>query len=194
MLNLYSFPPVPLPNFTEFLTAEGAFTPEEVDKINQLWSGDKSHAAELEGKELQVDNLRKSTLVPIHPNEDNRWIFDKMSAIIGQSNQYYQFDLNGFYEPLQIAEYSVGDFFDWHLDFGVGHSSTRKLSMTIQLSDPESYEGGDLEFHINQNEVKAPRSIGTVIVFPSFIRHRVTPITKGTRRSIVGWVSGPPYR
>ncbi|MFT7073376.1 MAG: PKHD-type hydroxylase [Patiriisocius sp.] len=66
--------------------------------------------------------------------------------------------------------------------------------MTIQLSDPNDYEGGDLRFMINKEIVNAPKEKGTIIIFPSFIMHRVTPITKGTRQSIVGWVSGPPYR
>ena len=66
--------------------------------------------------------------------------------------------------------------------------------MTIQLSDADAYEGGDLQFMINNKIVNAPREKGTIIIFPSFVMHRVTPITKGTRQSIVGWVSGPPYR
>ncbi|MGB0178111.1 MAG: 2OG-Fe(II) oxygenase, partial [Owenweeksia sp.] len=83
---------------------------------------------------------------------------------------------------------------DWHMDFGAGEISHRKLSMTVQLSDPADYEGGDLEFMINQKVVTAPRTRGTVIVFPSFILHRVTPVTKGVRHSVVGWVSGTPFR
>lgn len=66
--------------------------------------------------------------------------------------------------------------------------------MTIQLSDTDAYEGGDLQFMINNKIENTPREKGTIIIFPSFIMHRVTPITKGTRHSIVGWVSGPPYR
>lgn len=99
-----------------------------------------------------------------------------------------------FHEELQLAKYSDRGFFDWHLDFGAGEISARKLSMTIQLSDPNDYEGGDLRFMINKEIVNAPKEKGTIIIFPSFIMHRVTPITKGTRQSIVGWVSGPPYR
>jgi len=64
----------------------------------------------------------------------------------------------------------------------------------MQLSDPDEYEGGDLQFMFNQKIVSAPREKGTIIVFPSFMMHRVTPITKGVRKSIAGWVAGPPYR
>ena len=90
--------------------------------------------------------------------------------------------------------YGSEDHFDWHLDFGPGAISERKLSITVQLSDEDAYEGGDLEFMVNKEYVKAPREQGTVIVFPSFIMHRVTPVTKGTRESIVGWIAGPPFR
>ena len=194
MFDIYPFGLPTLNNFTEYLCAEGSILPHEITRINEQWQLDQSHAAELEGGALQDDSLRKSTVMPIVPNEDSQWIFNKMTQIIAQSNQYYRFDINGFYEPLQLAEYGEGDFFDWHLDFGTGASSIRKLSLTIQLSDPSEYEGGDLEFQINNKAVKAPRTQGTVVVFPSFIMHRVTKITKGKRRSIVGWVAGPPYR
>ncbi len=190
----YPFQLIPLPNFVEFLKAEGAIMPHEIQQINKQWDEDKSAEAELEGGKLTDDTIRKSSVMPIYPDTSLDWIFERMTGIIQQVNQYYRFDLNGFYEPLQLAQYGLGDFFDWHLDFGAGAASNRKLSLTIQLSNSEDYEGGDLEFQINNKVVKAPRTQGTAIIFPSFIMHRVTKITKGHRRSIVGWVSGPPYR
>lgn len=190
----FNFPLRQLPNFTEFLVLEKAFGEQELQMINQLWAEEKKEDAQLEGNKSVDDGLRKSSVIPIYPEMKTNWIFEKMMNIIFQANQYYFFDLNGFFEPLQLAEYGEGDFFDWHLDFGTGPTSNRKLSLTVQLSDSNEYEGGDLEFQINQNSVKAPRTQGTVVVFPSFIMHRVTEITKGKRRSIVGWVSGPPYR
>jgi PKHD-type hydroxylase len=96
----------------------------------------------------------------------------KMASLAIQTNiERYWFDLRGFHEELQLAKYVEGDFFDWHLDFGVGGFSSRKLSMTIQLSDPDEYEGGDLQFMVNQNIVTAPREKGTIVIFPlsSFI-------------------------
>jgi PKHD-type hydroxylase len=80
------------------------------------------------------------------------------------------------------------------MDFGTGELSNRKLSITVQLSDPDEYEGGELQFMVNQNIFTAPKDKGTAIIFPSFALHRVTPITKGSRKSIVGWISGAPYR
>jgi PKHD-type hydroxylase len=81
-----------------------------------------------------------------------------------------------------------------HLDVG-RQFPNRKLSFSVQLSDDAEYIGGDLRFHYikNQPEV-APREKGTVVFFPSWIVHDVTPVTQGTRRSLVGWVNGPNFK
>lgn len=184
-----------LQHFVEFLYFQQVFASHELTQINQLWQAHQSKPAQLEGGVLQDDQLRKSSVVGLESNPETRWIFERMSMLVQQANQQrYHFDLRGIYEPLQLASYGEGDFFDWHLDFGVGASSVRKLSLSVQLSEPDEYEGGDLEFKINNKTVKAPRERGNVIIFPSFIMHRVSPITKGQRKSIVGWISGPPYR
>lgn len=195
MSNAYSFG-LPLKhNFVEFLYYEGFFLPHEIEKIRQFWDKEKIEKAEVSGDEKYKDELRKSSLVFIESDEKSEWLFNRMGTLaMSTNNNYYHFDLLGFHRALQLATYSEGDFFDWHLDFGPGDISSRKLSLTVQLSDPEEYEGGDLQFMINQNIVTAPKKKGTVIIFPSFIMHRVTPITKGHRQSIVGWVDGPPYR
>ena len=182
-------------NFAEYIYYEGFIMPYEVDRITNFWAEDKIEKATLSGAEKYKDELRKSSVMFIEKTPENDWLYRKLAELaIMTNNQRYLFDILGFQQELQLTRYSKGDFFDWHLDFGPGGISTRKLSVTVQLSDPDDYEGGDLEFMINQNIVKAPRKKGTVIIFPSFILHRVTPITKGTRQSIVGWVAGPPYR
>lgn len=182
-------------NFVEFIYYEGMFLPHEVAKIQTLWNQDKTLKATVTGEEEYKDELRKSSVTFIENAPENSWVYQRLADIaIATNNERFHFDLLGFHEALQMAAYVEGDFFDWHLDFGPGETSVRKLSMTIQLSDPEDYEGGDLQFMINQNIVTASRTKGTIVIFPSFILHRVTPITKGRRQSIVGWVSGPPYR
>ena len=72
--------------------------------------------------------------------------------------------------------------------------SNRKLSITVQLSDSLEYEGGELQFMINQHIMTAPKEKGTAIICPSFALHHVTPVTKGSRKFIVGWIRGPPYK
>lgn len=184
------------PNFTEFVFYEGFFTQQEVEKIRGLWGSEKEVDATLSGGHSDKDEtLRKTKLAFIQDSPENIWLYQKLGQLGIQCNgERYGYDLLGFHYYLQLAKYSPGDFFDWHLDFGAGEISHRKLSISIQLSDPEEYEGGDLQFMINKSYYNAPRTKGTVVVFPSFIMHRVTPITKGVRQSIVAWLAGPPYR
>lgn len=182
-------------NFAEFIYYQGMFLPHEIDQILKMWDEDQIIKATISGDEVYNDELRKSKVMFIDHQPDTEWIYRKLKSLaIGCNQERYWFDLLGFHQELQLTRYSEGDFFEWHLDFGAGEISDRKLSLTVQLSEPDEYEGGDLQFMINQKIVNAPREKGTIIIFPSFIIHRVTPITKGTRQSIVGWVSGPPFR
>jgi PKHD-type hydroxylase len=182
-------------HFAEFVHYNGLFLPHEIENIHCLWDEGEKSKATLSGDEKYDDDLRKSKVTFIDNSPKNDWLYSKLARLAVQcNNERYHFDLLGFHHGLQIASYGVGDFFDWHLDFGAGQISSRKLSMTMQLSDSDEYEGGDLQFLITQKTINAPREKGTIVIFPSFIMHRVTPITKGNRKSIVGWVAGPPYR
>jgi PKHD-type hydroxylase len=108
---------------------------------------------------------------------------------------FYRFDLYGFMEDMQYTVYaSGGDHYDWHIDAGSRTTCPRKLSLSLQLSDPSEYEGGKLEF-MNGKDVKvADRDRGLVVAFPAYRLHRVTPVTKGLRKSIVVWTTGPQFR
>ncbi|MFT6502242.1 MAG: PKHD-type hydroxylase [Crocinitomicaceae bacterium] len=182
-------------DFAEFIYYEGMILPHEIDKIRNFWDDEKTLKATVDGDKVYRDELRKSSVMFIDNTPENDWLYSRLAGMaIKTNNERYWFDLLGFHQELQLTRYSEGDFFNWHLDFGAGEISARKLSMTIQLSDSDEYEGGDLQFMINEKIVTAPRKKGTLIIFPSFIIHRVTEITKGTRQSIVGWVSGPPFR
>jgi len=83
---------------------------------------------------------------------------------------------------------------DWHVDIGQGANASRKLGFSLQLSDPGSYDGGDLEFHNVAVEREALRRAGTLIIFPAYWLHRVTPVTRGSRHVVVGWMHGPSFR
>ena len=74
------------------------------------------------------------------------------------------------------------------------NSNWRKISISVQLDDENDYMGGDLQFYTKQTLTNAPRKKGTVIMFPSYLLHRVTPVVKGVRHSLVTWISGPPFR
>ncbi len=182
--------------FADYSWFNNLFSEEEVLKIRELWNPEQVKAAEVNAveKEHLRDDLRKSELMWIKPGA-NDWIYDRLSQACIQSNaNKYKFDILGFQTELQLASYEGHGFFEWHMDFGAGNISNRKLSITVQLSDPDEYEGGELQFMINQNIITAPKEKGTAIIFPSFALHRVTPVTTGSRKSIVGWIGGPPYR
>jgi PKHD-type hydroxylase len=99
-------------------------------------------------------------------------------------------------EPPQIGEYSVGGHYDWHKDepFYTRSSGNlqRKLSISLFLSDPESYEGGDFLFEGNDTPIT--RKQGSIVVFPSGITHKVAPVTSGVRYSAVAWATGPYFK
>jgi len=103
-----------------------------------------------------------------------------------------------FNAEMQFTEYhaSEGGKYDWHHDVDWNNNSgiDRKLSLTVQLSDPSDYDGGDFEFSEVEQLPTSAKQQGTVMVFPSYLAHRVTPVTRGVRRSLVAWFSGPTWR
>jgi len=120
------------------------------------------------------------------------WLFAKLNLAVNQLNRAYQYDLKGLFDGIQIASYSRGGKYDWHMDLGPAKNSSRKLSLSVQLSENDSYKGGNLEF-ANIPE-KADREISSLIAFPSFLQHRVTPVTRGVRHSLVAWIHVHPFR
>ncbi len=129
------------------------------------------------------------------PLEDKtRWMYEKLEEVVRAYNAHaYDFKLVGFTQGIRVLEYNVGDHYQtWHQDFGRGKTSIRKLSVSIQLSEPNEYQGGTLEF-FNGNVVESPCAQGSLIIFPSFVFHRVVPVTKGTRYSLVAWMNGPHF-
>ncbi len=99
-------------------------------------------------------------------------------------------------ENTQIGRYKSTDegFYDWHMDASMPENGIqRKLSVSILLSDPSEFEGGELQFK-NMEDRKILTKQGSIVVFPSFVEHRVTPVTKGVRYSAVAWASGPSFR
>jgi len=129
--------------------------------------------------------------------QDNTWfwLYEKLSAMISTANDtLWNFDLTHIPEQIQYTEYYATEkgHYTWHQDIGPGMLSKRKISITVQLSGPEEYEGGDLELFTGGNYeensfIRAHKGTGTVFIFPSYLLHRVTPVTKGVRRSFVLW-------
>tara|TARA_Y100000361_G_scaffold107801_1_gene97634 strand:+ start:2376 stop:2993 length:618 start_codon:yes stop_codon:yes gene_type:complete len=113
------------------------------------------------------------------------------------NNENWNFDLHSIVENIQYTEYHAKDkgHYDWHADLGPGFASLRKISITINLSDPKDYEGGTLEFNLGgKTKTFGPKEKGAIVLFPSYMLHRVQPVTKGVRKSLVLWIGGKPFR
>lgn len=145
------------------------------------------------------ESYRRVRLATLQCVEDEmQWLFEIIRDRVSWTNtDFYRFDLHGVLEGVQYLRYESGDengHYDWHQDYGGGYSSHRKLSVVIQLSDPEAYEGCRLELFTEGAHEVPTLARGTGVIFPSWQPHRVTPITRGTRRALVCWVSGPQFR
>ena len=184
-------------NLTNYYYYANVFTNEELDKIIEI----SKRYDEIDGNVSgQIDyTYRKSKIKWLFYNDETKFIYDKIVTIMKDANsKIWNFNITSLVDAIQFAEYSedsegnVSGHYDWHMDFG-SNSSTRKLSLSVQLTDDNNYEGGDLELMIHRSIVKAPREKGLCIFFPSYITHRVTNVTKGTRRSLVFWFHGPPF-
>ena len=114
---------------------------------------------------------------------------------VANQNAGWNYVLTG-QQDTQIARYKSIDngHYDWHMDaFPPENGTQRKLTCVILLNDPSEFEGGELQFKTNEGENMLTKQ-GSIIVFPSFIEHKVTPITKGVRYTSVTWATGPAFK
>lgn len=178
----------------QFAWWEGAFTEKELD-----WLQGKAKEATQEalvGDGLVNPEIRRSETSWLSNDKDSRWVFEKLSHVVSSLNaEYFGFNLLGFGEKLQLTNYHENKqgMYGWHQDFG-GAGPSRKLSVAVQLSDPSEYEGGNLEILTSGKPETMGRQRGLITVFPAWTLHQVTPVVKGTRQSLVTWVSGEPFR
>ena len=144
---------------------------------------------------------------------DENWIYKEIVPYIQIANQMagWNFQID-FSEKLQFTKYKLNQYYDWHCDSwqfpynkpnSREHGKIRKLSMTCQLSDGSEYKGGELEFNFQNLDMNKKQNIrtateilpkGSIVVFPSFVWHRVKPVTNGTRYSLVSWNLGEPFK
>ena len=152
-----------------------------------------------------INSIRKSKVKFFEKHEHSEliFLFNKLNnAIWNLNGQYYNFDLNG-YSFIQYTTYNGEELseYGYHIDMhtGIGNTDdnvdTRKLSLSLILSDSKSYGGGEFKMmlsEIGENEIEQKR--GRIILFPSFFLHKVCPVTNGIRKSIVAWVEGPKFK
>jgi PKHD-type hydroxylase len=172
----------------DFLTAEQMdwLIAEHAPRVNE---GQLSHG----GNDA---SLRRSQIAFLPPEQKYAWLYNRLWAALELCNkQFFDVELAGVEPNLQVGRYdsSNSGFYDWHTDLGPS-SPRRKLSVSVQLSSSADYDGGDLELMYGPVPTKQDRGRGSIIIFPSFMLHRVTPVTRGTRWSLVAWVLGRRWR
>jgi len=180
-----------------YVTLPGILSPEECERLIARFDTRELEDGGLVG-EVSAPEVRRADLVWLDADRTDQWVLDRMMRLVADANRdIFDFLLGGFDEALQLTRYrsdALGHY-DWHSDRGGnGFSRFRKLSVVVQLSVPESYEGGDLEINATGVIETMPRDRGMAILFPSYALHRVTPVTRGTRHSLVTWVHGPNFR
>lgn len=182
-------------NQTNYYWFNGGFTSDEVNKIVED-AKEYPFVKALVVDEENTDKFRKSNVKWLPYDNKWEWVIDKiMSQVVEANDTMWKFDLKSVIDQIQYTEYEGnGGHYDWHMDIGPGKISHRKISIVVQLSDPSEYVGGDLELKTGADQVVVPRGKGNVIVFPSFLLHRVVPLTSGNRKSLVLWVGGGQYR
>lgn len=144
-------------------------------------------------------NVRSTKIGWLGPKPEIRHIWDKVADVAAEVNrQFFNFDLTGFHELMQLSIYTEEskDHYSWHVDDSFQTNTVpRKLSMSLLLSDPKEFEGGELQVKVDNDEIRTLEPMrGRAYFFPSYTLHRVTPVTKGVRRSIVLWIGGPAFR
>jgi PKHD-type hydroxylase len=176
---------------------EGAFTEQELNWLQQkAKSADQDAAVGLGNGVGGVNlNIRRSQVSWLDNNPNTKWVFEKLAHVASQLNaDNFRLDLTGFGERLQLTNYdqSENGMYGWHQDYGNGIS--RKLSLAVQLTDPSEYEGGNLQVMTSGDPVSIRKQRGIIAAFPSYVLHQVTPVTQGSRQSLVAWVSGPAFK
>jgi len=193
----------------DVITVDNFMPENEINKIkDNIYNVPEDKASV--GTDPSVDKWRISRIKWLPFEEPFLSIYQNISHLIQDYNSdVWRFDLGAITNRLQYTEYHGDEKgkYNWHVDLGSRYNSYRKLSLSIQLSDPSEYEGGDLQIFSPELDpnITSPSSdmfnfktidkgIGSVAVFPSFIPHRVTPVTKGVRKSLVLWVGSKPFK
>lgn len=161
----------------------------------------QSQNASIGFTEDRVDNsYRISTIRWFYEPENKDLSRIMMDHALFANREYFGFDISFGSHELQFTEYhgTNSGKYDWHHDvfWENKRHHDRKLSVVIQLNDPSTYQGGNFEFRMphDPSELQLFRQQGSILVFPSFFEHRVTPVTSGTRYSLVSWIDGPKFR
>ena len=192
---------IKMPRWQSYMatTTEPMFSPQQCQDIINAGHAEKPQVAQVGMNKPGggVDKKKRTTTISWIPFKKLPQMYKKVEHQLSIVNlNHFGFENVRITEPAQFTEYPKGGFYDWHMDSDTSfaHEPTvRKISMTCLLSDPSEFKGGELEF---MDKGKRPNDLkqGQAIFFASFLRHRVAPVKKGIRRSLVMWFGGPPLR
>ena len=145
--------------------------------------------AEVEGR---TSKARQGQVAWVDRTAETDWLFGCLDRFARRAAERAGVSVDRLDEPLQAAIYGPGSTFDWHIDTGRRETRLRKMTVSLQLSSPAQYSGGNLDII---GHVRSPywRLQGSAVAFASILGHRVTRVTQGTRIALVGWMEGPPY-
>jgi len=184
------------PKWKSFIveTTSPIFTPKQCEMIIAAGRAEpKRNAGVGDG---EVDTKTRTSHISWIPFKKMNGMYKDIDRIMKTTNgNHFGFDGMAITEMAQYTEYPEGGFYEWHVDNDVNMSHeppVRKISMTCLLSPESEFEGGDLELTKPGNVAKLKQ--GHAIFFASFINHRVTPVIKGNRKSLVMWFGGTPFR
>ena len=170
------------------------FTVKLCKEIIDLSSTLKKEQGKIFHKEESNKKVRQSTISWIDFNK-MQLMYDDLIYLVQKINRNnFGFSNIQITEPAQVSEYSKGQFYNWHTDSTIDMNrepAVRKLSMTLLLNDPSKFEGGNLEI---AGKKMSHMKQGHAAIFASFLQHRVTPVTKGVRKSLVVWFNGEPFK
>jgi PKHD-type hydroxylase len=179
---------------------DGAFSLEDVSRIRDLVAALDLKRGAIGGDQQVDEEVRKSSVGWIALGADSRWLYERIGQLALESNRkLWRFDLGGLREQLQYSRYEApAGGYDWHLDIAsssnMAQGAQRKISIVIQLSDPDQCFGGELELRPARHVFAPFLETGSAVLFPSYLLHRVSPVKQGFRESLVTWVTGPPFR
>ena len=169
-----------------------AFSKEECQTIINI-AKDKGL---VKGTTMGESDVRDSKISWLYPVDKMEFVFRRVTDIVLNLNEkYFKFDLFGLNEGFQFTNYEApSGKYGKHIDRAI-NTSVRKLSISIQLTNPEDYEGGELKLYDGEEEgTVMDKAQGTLILFPSYVLHEVMPVIKGERNSLVTWVTGKQFK
>tara|TARA_R110000765_G_scaffold98446_1_gene185098 strand:+ start:1269 stop:1850 length:582 start_codon:yes stop_codon:yes gene_type:complete len=179
-------------------TTEPIFSPKQCQMVIDKGMSLKKEQAKvgMNRPEGGLDTKKRITSISWIPFKDMPEMYRDIEAtMLKANNNHFGFDGLKLTEPAQFTHYHTGGFYDWHMDNDVAgkhEPPIRKISMTLLLSDPSTFEGGELEFMSKGKSAKLKQ--GQAIFFASWLQHRVKPVTRGERKSLVMWFGGPPFK